>query len=279
LSLFAVALLSLAGFVVVELHGRAPMLDLSRFRNATFSGGNVVALLTSVALFGIVFYLSLYMQQILGYSAVRAGAAQLPFTGLIVFVAPLAGKLTDQVGPRLPMALGTLLLATSLALFTQMEVHSHYLTILPGLIVGGIGTGLAMGPTTVAVLSVVPVDDAGVGSGVVNTFRQTGGALGIAVMGAIVTASIHVLTVDPRYPEQFVTGLHNALWTAAAILVAGTVVALALIRTRSRSQEEPATSVRTGPHGPRDAARQRGPINAARARSARRDAHDGRPRR
>ena len=278
-SLFVVAFGSLAAFVAVELRERSPMLDLSRFRDATFTGGNVVALLSSVALFGIVFYLSLYMQEILRYSAVQAGVAQLPFTGLIVFVAPLAGKLTDRLGPRLPVALGTLLLAGSLALFTQMEVHSHYLRILPGLIVGGIGTGLTMGPTTVAVLSVVPVDEAGVGSGVVNTFRQTGGALGIAVMGAIVSASIHVVIVDPRYPAQFVAGLHNALWTAAAILVAGAVVAFALIGTRSRALHEPATPVRTGPHGPRDAARQRGPLNAARARSVRRSARDVRPRR
>jgi predicted MFS family arabinose efflux permease len=181
--LFAASAACLAGFVALELRERLPMLDLSRFRSGTFTGGNIVALLIGVALFGIVFYLSLYMQEILGYSAVRAGAAQLPFTALIVLVAPLAGKLTDRVGPRLPTVAGTLLLATSLVLFTQIGVSSHYLTILPGMIAGGIGTGLAMGPTTVAVLSAVPVDDAGVGSGVVNTFRQTGGALGIAVMG------------------------------------------------------------------------------------------------
>jgi EmrB/QacA subfamily drug resistance transporter len=276
-SLFVVSFLSMAAFVAVESRQRAPMLDLSRFRNATFTGGNVVALLSAVALFGIVFYLSLYMQQILGYSAVRAGVAQLPFTGLIVFVAPLAGKLTDRRGPRLPVALGMLLLATSLALFTQLGVHSHYLRILPGLIVGGIGTGLTMGPTTVAVLSVVPVDEAGVGSGVVNTFRQTGGALGIALMGAIVSASIHVAMFDPRYPLQFVTGLHHALWTAAAILVAGTVVALAMIGTARRGRTESGATPATRPEAGRHAARRRGPVKrAAGGRSARRSEHGAR---
>jgi EmrB/QacA subfamily drug resistance transporter len=245
LGLFAISIGCLAAFVTLELHQRLPMLDLSRFRNATFTGGNVVALLLGVALFGIVFYLSLYMQDILGYSAVRAGAAQLPFTGLIVLVAPLAGKLTDRVGPRLPTAAGTLLLAVSLVLFTRIGVRSHYLTILPALIVGGVGTGLAMGPTTVAVLSAVPIDEAGVGSGVVNTFRQTGGALGIAVMGAIVNGAIHVLPLDRGYPGQFVTGLRDALLAAAGVLLVGAIAALALIGSRarpergSRSQQRP----------------------------------------
>jgi EmrB/QacA subfamily drug resistance transporter len=229
--LFVGAAVCLAAFVGLEFHERLPMLDLSRFRSSAFTGGNIVALLIGVALFGIVFYLSLYMQEILGYSAVRAGAAQLPFTGLIVVVAPIAGKLTDRIGPRLPTAAGALLLGLSLLLFTRMGVHSHYLTILPGLIVGGIGTGLAMGPTTVAVLSAVSVDEAGVGSGVVNTFRQTGGALGIAMMGAIVNGAINVLPMDPRYPAQFVSGLHDALLVAASILAVGAVAALALIRS------------------------------------------------
>jgi EmrB/QacA subfamily drug resistance transporter len=246
--LFAICAGCLAAFVALELHERLPMLDLSRFRNATFSGGNIAALLTGLALFGIVFYLSLYMQEILGYSAVRAGAAQLPFTGLIVLVAPFAGKLTDGIGPRAPAAAGTLLLALSFVLFTRMGVRSHYLSILPGLIVGGIGTGLAMGPTTVAVLSAVSVDEAGVGSGVVNTFRQTGGALGIAVLGAIVNGAIAVTPLDPRYATQFVTGLHHALLAAAGILLVGALVAFALIG--SRAAPEPEASGLTAPEAP-----------------------------
>jgi EmrB/QacA subfamily drug resistance transporter len=239
--LFVISALCLGAFVALELRERAPMLDLSRFRDTTFSGGNVVALLVGLALFGIVFYLSFYLQNILRYSAVRAGVAQLPITVLIVLVAPFAGRLTDRVGPRLPIAAGTLLLAASLALFTRMGVRSHYLTILPGLIVGGVGIGLAMGPTTVAVLSVVPVDEAGVGSGVVNTFRQTGGALGIALIGAIVNGAIHVVPLDPRYPAQFVGGLHAALLVASGITLVGTVTTLAFIGPRARSDK--------GPHG------------------------------
>jgi EmrB/QacA subfamily drug resistance transporter len=251
LGLFAISLVCLAVFVAIELHQRMPMLDLARFRNSTFTGGNVVALLVSVALFGIVFYLSLYMQDILGYSAVRAGVAQLPITGLIVLTAPIAGRLTDRVGARLPMVVGTLLLAVSLILFTRMGVHSGYVAILPGLIVGGIGIGLSMGPTTVAVLSVVPVDEGGVGSGVVNTFRQTGGALGIAVMGAIISGAIDVAPVDPRYPAQFVRGLHSALLTAAAISLVGTIVASALITYRRRAGSGPRKAPASEPRASR----------------------------
>jgi hypothetical protein len=121
-----------------------------------------------------------------------------------------------------------------------------------------------MGPTTVAVLSAVPVDDAGVGSGVVNTFRQTGGALGIAVMGAIVNGAIHVLPGDPRYPGQFVTGLHDALLAAAGILLIGATAALTLIGSRRELEQRPRPE-------------QRPPTKPSARRHARRPPHDRRP--
>jgi EmrB/QacA subfamily drug resistance transporter len=214
----------IAGFVALERRTRVPMLDLSLFRSAVFSGGNLVVLLIGFALFGIVVYLSLYMQTILGYSPVRTGTIQLPYTGLIVVVAPLAGKLTDRLGPRLPVSVGALLMSVSLYLFSRLGVDSGFLDILPGLLVGGIGVGLAMGPSSTAVLSAVPVRQAGIGSGVLQTFRQTGGVLGVAVLGAILTASIATLPFDPRYPEQFVGGLHDALLAAAAFALAGALV-------------------------------------------------------
>jgi EmrB/QacA subfamily drug resistance transporter len=224
--LFVVSAGCLAGFVALEAHERLPMLRLSLFRSRVFSGANTVALLVALALFGIIFYLSLYMQNILGYSAVKTGVAELPETVLIGLTAPIAGKLTDRFGPRLPVASGTALLALSLYLFSRLGVHSHYAQIVPGLLVGGVGVGLTMGPTTVAVLSAVPVDDAGVGSGVISTFRQTGGALGVALFGAIVAAAVSVPPFHPSYAQQFVDGLQNALLVGAGLSLLGTVVAL-----------------------------------------------------
>jgi EmrB/QacA subfamily drug resistance transporter len=227
LTLFAISAAGFVAFVLLERSQRAPMLDLRLFRNRTFSAANTVALLVGIALFGVVFYISLYMQRILGYSPVRAGAAQLPYTILLVFSAPIGGRLTDRLGPRLPIAFGAAMMALSFLLLSRVGVHSHYLTLLPGMLVGGTGVGFAMGPTTTAVLSAVAVDEAGVGSGVVNTFRQTGGALGIATMGAIVAAAISAVPGTAAYAPEFVTGLRHAMLTSAAILLAGCVVALA----------------------------------------------------
>ncbi len=232
--LFAGSALAFAAFVVLEARERLPMLDLSLFRIRRFSGANTTVLLLTFAMFGIVFYISLYMQEMLGYSPVRAGTTQLPLTVLIVLVAPLAGKLTDLIGPRWPMTAGSALIGLSLFLFSRLGLHAHFAQMLPGLIAGGFGLGLAMGPTSTAALSAVPTDQAGVGSGVLQTCRQTGGVLGVAVMGAILTASIHTLPFDPRYPLQFIDGFQHALRVGAAISLAGAVVAALTIGERRR---------------------------------------------
>ena len=251
--LFALSAVCLVGFVALEARERLPMLRLSLFRSRVFSGANTVALLVALALFGIIFYLSLYMQNILGYSAVKTGVAELPETVLIGLTAPIAGKLTDRFGPRIPVAAGSALLGLSLYLFSRLGVHSHYAQIVPGLVVGGIGVGLTMGPTTVAVLSAVPVDDAGVGSGVISTFRQTGGALGVALFGAIVAAAVSVPILDPRYPQQFVNGLQNALLVGAGLSLLGTIVAL--LTTGRRSPQSAVRDQRSAVSGQRSAHR------------------------
>jgi EmrB/QacA subfamily drug resistance transporter len=238
LSLFAVAAVGFVVFVLLELHQRAPMLDLSLFKNATFAGANSVMLLVGLAMFGVFFYNSLFIQNILGYSAVQTGASFLPMTVLIILVAPLAGKYSDRVGSRWLMGFGMVLLSVSLFIFSRLDASSTFWNILPGLLVGGVGMGLVMTPTTAAAMGSVPVDKAGVGSAVLNSGRQVGGALGIAVMGAIVAQAV---TAQPGMPEsvaQFVTGYQHALTVAALIALAGAALSVATVR-KYRHHEEP----------------------------------------
>jgi hypothetical protein len=126
-------------------------------------------------------------------------------------------------------------------LFAQLEADTSYWAVLPGMMIGGLGMALSMAPTTAAAMGSVPVDKAGVGSAVLNSMRQVGGSLGIAVMGAIVAAQLHAPRGDPRAPAQFVTGLHHALYVAAAIALCAAVVAVVTVR-KYRHAEGPAVA-------------------------------------
>jgi EmrB/QacA subfamily drug resistance transporter len=239
LSLFAVAAVGLALFVVLELRQRVPMLDLSLFRSGTFAGANATMMLVALAMFGVFFFVSLYMQNILGYSATEAGATFLPMTMLIILIAPLAGRLSDRVGSRWLMGAGMTLVGASLLLFSRLDTASGFWDILPGLIVGGFGMALTMTPTTAAAMGSVPVEKAGVGSAVLNSMRQIGGSLGIAVMGAIVLSYVEAAPGDPRAAAQFVEGLQAALVVAAAIAFAAALVAVATVRKYRHAEPQP----------------------------------------
>jgi len=241
---FPLAAVSLVAFVVLELRQQRPMLDLTLFRNPTFSGANVAMLLVALAMFGVFFYVSLYVQQILGYSPVEAGASFLPATVLIAVLSPQVGRLVDRVGSRWLTGAGMTSLALSLLLYSRLGTESSYADILPGLVLMGVGMALVMTPTTAAAMSSVPRDQAGVGSAVLNSMRQVGGSLGIAVMGAIVAhvTSTSLAAGDAR-PEAFVHGFQRGLEIAAVIALAGAVVAVSMMRTHRQRQlpvEEPA---------------------------------------
>jgi len=237
LTLLGIAVLALAAFAVLELRQRIPMLDLGLFRNPTFAGANTVMFLVGLAMFGIFFYNSLFLQRVLHYGAIKTGATFLPMTVLIMFVAPVAGKFTDRVGPRWLMGAGMTLLAGSLLLFGMLDASSSWWNILPGLLVGGVGMAIVMAPTTAAAMASVPVDKAGVGSAVINSMRQVGGSLGIAIMGTLVATVVSVKPFDPRYATQFVGGYHRALHVGAAILIAGAIVAVATVRNLAHAPE------------------------------------------
>jgi EmrB/QacA subfamily drug resistance transporter len=237
---FVLAAVGLVAFIILEHRQRVPMLDLSLFRNTTFTGANVTMLLVALAMFGVFFFNSLFLGQILGYSPIQTGAAFLPMTVLIVFVAPLAGRFSDKIGSRWLMGTGLVLLAGSLLSFSTLDASSSFWAILPGLILGGFGMSLAMTPTTAAAMGSVPVDKAGVGSAVLNSARQVGGSTGIALMGAIVAASVNVLPTSPAYSDEFVQGYHNALHVAAGIAIVGAIVAVATVRKVRHPETQPA---------------------------------------
>jgi EmrB/QacA subfamily drug resistance transporter len=232
LGAFAVAAVALVAFVQLERHQRIPMLDLSLFRNRTFGGANASMLFVGLAMFGTFFYVSLYMQQVLGYSPVQTGASFLPLTLLIIVIAPRAGALTDKVGSRWLVGFGMTLLAVMLFYYSRLGANESFWKILPGLLIGGAGMGLTMTPLTAAAMSAVAVDKAGVGSAVLNSARQVGGSLGIAVMGAIVAAG-----------SDFLTGFHDALRVGALLCLVGAAVSVVAVRKIEHPKPTPEPAV------------------------------------
>jgi len=223
---FVLAGVSLLAFLQLERRQRDPMLPLELFRSGTYTGANLVVLLVALAMFGVFFFVSLYLQNILGYSAVQTGAAFLPLTILIILVAPIAGKTSDRIGSRGLMTAGMILIAAQLVMLSRLSVDARFWDLFPAFVIGGIGMGLTMTPSAAAATRSVPVDKAGVGSAVLNSARQVGGTMGIAVMGAIVAAEAGA----ERTPEAFMRGFEAALLVAAAIAVVGAIVAFALVR-------------------------------------------------
>jgi EmrB/QacA subfamily drug resistance transporter len=243
LAAFAVAVGSLVLFALLERHQRRPMLDLSLFRNRTFSGANTAMLFVGLAMFGTFFYVSLYMQKVLDYSPVQAGASFLPMTILVIVIAPVAGKLADRWGSRWLVGGGMTLLAAMLLYYSQLGASESFFALLPGLLMGGMGMSLTMTPTTAAAMSAVAVDKAGVGSAVLNSARQVGGSLGIAVMGAIVASGVSSsLDAGDTQRLAFLHGFHDALRVSALLALAGAAVATLAIR-KIEHKHHPAPTV------------------------------------
>ncbi len=241
LGLFAVAAVGLGAFVFAELHQRLPMLDLTLFRNGTFTGANIVAILVTVAMFGIFVFFPIYMQTLRGWSPIQSGAALLPWTLLIVIFAPIAGKLSDHVGSRWLMTAGMATVGLCCLELSTVTVDSSFWHMLPGFVLGGLGMAFVMTPMSAAVMGAAPVDKAGVASGVLNTFRQVGVALGIAITGAIITnreAAAVAGGADPAH--AFVHGLTFAMKVSAVICFGAALAAALLVRQyRHADQSQP----------------------------------------
>ncbi|MGI8711943.1 MAG: MFS transporter [Solirubrobacteraceae bacterium] len=218
IGLLALAVGGLVSFVVVERRGAAPMVDFAFFRSRTFLGSNLVAFIVSFAMLAQFFFLALYMQNILHYSPLQTGLRFLPSTLVIIVMGPLAGRLTDRVGPRVPMTVGMLVVAAALFIQSQLTIHSGYGLLLPGFILMGFGMGLVMSPMSTAAMNAVDRTKAGVASGVLSMSRMVGGTFGVAIMGALVSA-IGKSKIDqglPHLPAATRSAIANALGAGAS---------------------------------------------------------------
>jgi len=231
LTLFAIAIVGIVAFVLLELHQRLPMLDLSLFRSGTFAGANLVAILVTLAMFGIFVFFPIYMQTFRGWSPIQAGAALLPWTLMVVIFAPIAGKLSDRVGSRWLMAGGMTVVAICCLLLSTVTLHSTFWHMLPAFLLGGLGMSFVMTPMSAAAMSAAPVAKAGVASGVLNTFRQVGVALGIGITGAIIAdRAAAAARGGATPPEAFVHGLTFGMRVSAVICFGAAIAAAVLVR-------------------------------------------------
>ena len=255
------------------------MVDFTLFRSATFLGANAVAFIVSFAMLAMFFFTALYMQNILGYSPLEAGVRFLPSTLMIVLIAPLAGRLTDRVGPR-PLIVGGLSLVTfALFLQTRIDVDTGYGLLLPAFILMGIGMALVMSPMSTAAMNAVVPEKAGVGSGILSMNRMVGATFGVAALGALFQhlarneladklagtgvskaqqdQIVHSLGVGggPAMPPEaahaardaFIHALSSGMWLSAGVAGLGVLLALWLIAPKQAKQPEAARQAEVAP--------------------------------
>ena len=229
IGLLAVSALLLAAFVAIERRSSAPLVPFSIFRSRTITGANAVGLLIGASLFSMFFFISLYMQQVLGYSAIHAGLSYLPLALTIVVSAGIASQLTTRIGYKPVLAVGMAFIGAGLIWFSQVSAHGSFLSdILGPSLLAAIGLGLAFVPNTIAAVSGVADRDAGLASGLINTSQQVGGALGLAVLSTVANS----VTGNSHTPAALTNGFQSAFLAGAGIAALGLAATLLLIRSR-----------------------------------------------
>jgi EmrB/QacA subfamily drug resistance transporter len=221
-ALLAAAAAGLVGFVAIERRSAAPVVDFAFFRSRSFLGATMVAFTVSFAMLAMFFFLALYMQNILGYSPLEAGVRFLPSTLVIIVAGPIAGRLSDRIGPRPLMTAGLLIVALSMFLQSRIDASTTYGSLLPAFVLMGLGLGLVMSPMSTAAMNAVDRTKAGVASGTLTMSRMVGGTFGVAALGALIAAvGRHDLERSlPQMPASAREGLVDAL--GSGVTPAGT---------------------------------------------------------
>ena len=270
LALLGISVAGLASFAIVERRTRFPMVEFSFLRSRTFVGTNGIAFVVSFAMLAMFFFMALYMQNILGYSPLEAGIRFLPTTVVIIVAAPIAGRLTDRIGARTPIAIGLSLVAVALFMQSRITVDTTYSDLLLPFVLMGLGIGLTMSPMSTAAMNAVDTTKAGLASGVLSMSRMVGGTFGVAAVGALFQhlsdnrlesrlgdlplssqqqawftdnlgsgdVSSHLKQLDPTTAQEvsavlkdtFVHSLSASLKLSTAVAVAGVVIALVMLR-------------------------------------------------
>jgi EmrB/QacA subfamily drug resistance transporter len=235
---FALAIVLLVAFVVIEHRSAEPLVRLSIFRVPTVRAANVVMFLVAAGLFAMFYFNTLYLQRVLGYSALEAGLAFLPFTAGIIVGAGLSQRFVPRFGAREVPLIGMPMAVVGLLLFMRLQPDGSYVTdLLPGILLCSIGMGLTFVPITLIATSGIPHDDAGLASGLFNTSQQVGGALGLAILATLAVSATQDTLADvggePRAADQaqaLVDGFHVAYLGSAILVAAGAVLLLVLLR-------------------------------------------------
>jgi EmrB/QacA subfamily drug resistance transporter len=231
-ALFAGAAALLVGFVAWELRHPEPLMRFGILRTRTLSGANVAAFILNIVTFSMFLSLTLYMQQVLGFSPMKTGVAYLAVALSAIVWSTVAAQLVTRIGVKPVLVTGLSAVTAGLAYFTQISVGGSYVgDLLPGFLLIGLGLGFSYVPMSIAALAGVEPAEAGLASGLINTSQQIGGALGIAALATIATSRTeHALAGGASHASALVTGFHAAFYAAVAVGVVAIVAALVLIR-------------------------------------------------
>jgi EmrB/QacA subfamily drug resistance transporter len=233
----------LAGFLVNERRTEDPLMPFHIFRVRTVAGANAVGFLLGGVLFANFFVLTLYVQDVLGYSAIKTGVTFVATAGTAVLAAGVAQGLTTKFGPKPIIVIGLTLLTAAMVFYAQIPVHGSFVSnLLPGYVLVGVGIAFAYVPVSIASLAGVSEREAGLASGLINTSQQIGGAIGTAIASTIFISHFKSLRIEGKsVPEALTGGYAWAFWGLAVIGVLALIAALTLIR-REEMAETPATA-------------------------------------
>jgi EmrB/QacA subfamily drug resistance transporter len=249
--LLAAAIALLGVFTAIELRSQAPLVPFSIFRKRTLTGANVVGLMVGGSLFAMFFFITLYMQQVLGYSPIKAGLSYLPLSVAIILSAGVASQLVTKIGFKPVLAVGLVLVTAGLVWFAQISVDGGFTTdILGPSLLAAVGLGFAFVTTTIAAVSGIEDREQGLASGLINTSQQIGGALGLAILATVANSRTDDLIAEAggnpaALPDALVEGFQAAFLGAAVIAAIGLVLTFVLIRS-SDSREHVALSKKEG---------------------------------